>query len=137
REPRARPPQRRAHQRRRRRSHPQQGPMTRPEGRVAVLALDACDPDLATTLARRGRMPNLARLLARGARARVRNPYGLFVGAVWPSIATGRGPAGHGVHCWETVDLDTYERRENTQPDDWGATLWDVAGDAGRRVAVL
>lgn len=104
---------------------------------VAVIALDACDPDVASGLARQGRLPNLAQLLDRSARARVRNPPGLFVGAVWPSFATGRGPAGHGVHCWETIDLDDYERRTQPQPDDWGDTLWDLAGAAGRRVAML
>jgi predicted AlkP superfamily phosphohydrolase/phosphomutase len=102
-----------------------------------VVALDACDPDVAMDLVRAGRMPNLGRMLARSARSTVRNPYGLFVGAVWPSFATGNGPARHGVHCWETIDLDTYERRTNPQPPEWGTTFWDLAGDADRRVAIL
>lgn len=105
--------------------------------RVAVVAFDACDPDVALSLVREGRMPNLERVLARSGRSTVRNPFGLFVGAVWPSFATANGPARHGVHCWETIDLDTYERRTQPQPPDWGDTIWDLAGDAGRRVAVL
>lgn len=111
--------------------------MTRSGHRVAVVALDACDADVALALARCGTMPNLQALLGRGARARVRNPYGLFVGATWPTFATGQGPAEHGVHCWETIDLDTYERRTHPMPESWGTTVWDVAGAAGRRVAVL
>lgn len=111
--------------------------MTAPRQRVAVVAFDACDPDVALALVRSGRMPNLGRVLARSARSTVRNPYGLFVGAVWPSFATGNGPARHGVHCWETIDLDTYERRTQPQPPEWGTTFWDVAGAADRRVAVL
>ena len=105
--------------------------------RVAVVAFDACDPDVALALVRAGRMPNLGRVLARSARSPVRNPHGLFVGAVWPSFATANGPDRHGVHCWETIDLDTYERRTEPQQRGWGDTIWDLAGEAGRRVAVL
>ena len=48
--------------------------MSRRRDRVAVLALDACDPDVAIDLVRAGRMPNLGRVLARSARSTVRQP---------------------------------------------------------------
>src|SRR5207342_473355 len=56
-----------------------------PPTRVLVVAFDAADRTLATRLAHEGRMPVLRSLLEQGRAVDVDSPYGLFVGAVWPT----------------------------------------------------
>ena len=55
------------------------------------------------------------------ARCRVRNPFGLFVGALWMTFATGLRPDRHHFHCWDEIDVASYVRRM-TQPPSCGQT---------------
>ena len=75
--------------------------------RTVVIGLDACDPNLAIELAATGRLPAIGGLLEQGARATSQSPYGLFVGALWPTLTTGRSAAQVGYHSWLEVDPDT------------------------------
>jgi len=65
--------------------------------RVRVLGLDGLDPRLAQQLMERGELPQLARLLARAARARLDVEPERVPAIVWTTIATGRGPEAHGI----------------------------------------
>jgi predicted AlkP superfamily phosphohydrolase/phosphomutase len=104
---------------------------------VLFVGLDACDPDIARHFAASGRMPNLRRLLEGAARCKVQNPYGVFVGALWLSFATGNRADRHQFHCWDEIDVETYERRLTSPPACQAASFWNRLSDAGRRVAVL
>lgn len=103
---------------------------------VVVLGLDALDPGMAWRLARGGQLPALADLFRSSARCRVRNPFGLFVGALWVSFATGLRPDRHGFHCWDEIEVETYRRRLNT-PSVKQKNFWTSLSDAGRRVAAI
>ncbi|MGE0735107.1 MAG: alkaline phosphatase family protein [Alphaproteobacteria bacterium] len=109
--------------------------MARQAAPVVFIGLDACDPALAQQFAAAGEMPTLARMLAGGTRAPVRNPFGLFVGSVWPTLATGLRADRHEFHCWDEIDIATYERRL-TQPPRI-RPFWKSVSDAGRKIAVL
>lgn len=104
--------------------------------RVVVLGLDSFDPRLATELAAAGRLPAIASLLREGAQAQTQNPYGLFVGALWPTLTTARSAEKVGYHSWLEVDPATYERRLNAC-EVQGDPFWRSISDAGRRIAVL
>jgi predicted AlkP superfamily phosphohydrolase/phosphomutase len=105
---------------------------------VVVVGLDACDPATARRLASAGHLPTLGRLFAKAARCRVRNPVGLFVGALWMTFANGLRPDRHGFHCWDEIDVATYVRRLTVpQSRHAGTTFWRALSEAGRRVAVL
>ncbi|HEX8191785.1 MAG TPA: alkaline phosphatase family protein [Allosphingosinicella sp.] len=105
--------------------------------RIAVIAFDACDPDLARRLAVEGRMPNLRRLLAQGAHSPVDNPFGLFVGALWVSFASCQRPARHGYHCWDEIDVASYEWRLRAPDPSRYRSFWSQIGAAGLRVAAV
>lgn len=105
--------------------------------RVVLIALDACDPRTAQDLARAGRMPVLRDILRRGARSAVRNPPGLFVGGLWPSFATGLRPDRHRLHCWDEIDVASYERRLTSPRQRQGRSFWRRLGAAGRQYAVI
>jgi predicted AlkP superfamily phosphohydrolase/phosphomutase len=103
---------------------------------VIVVGLDACDPSIARQLAAQGQLPTLRRLFEKAAACPVRNPPGLFVGALWTSFATGLRADRHGFHCWDEIDVATYQRRL-TEPPHVENTFWRQLSDAGRRIAVF
>ena len=105
--------------------------------RILVLGFDACDPDLVRQLAESGELPTFRRLLDGAAVARIRNPYGLFVGALWPTFFTARSAVLTNFHCWEVITPATYERRLTTPREIIGRPFWRALSEAGRRVAVL
>ncbi|QGG94914.1 glycosyltransferase [Actinomarinicola tropica] len=110
--------------------------MTAP-ARLLHVAFDACDADIARRLAEEGRMPHLASLLERGAVVDTVGPRGVYVGAHWTSMFTGRLPTNHEYYCWAKVDRHTYEWRDTTPRDTVGTRVWDALSGAGHRVAVI
>jgi predicted AlkP superfamily phosphohydrolase/phosphomutase len=103
---------------------------------VYLLAFDACDPSTAQMFAKSGHLPSFRRMFERSARCRVRNPMGLFVGGVWISFATGLRSDRHGFHCWDEIDVASYER-QLTRPGTDYVTFWQRLSESGRRVAVI
>ncbi len=132
--------------------------------RVRVLAIDGLERRMTDELVGRGEMPALAALLARGAHARLMAEPERVPAIVWTTVATGRGPAAHGILSPDTrriaglrtpVSLDAgggaftealgratdLLRLTRTQPA--GAalrsvkTFWNVASEKGLRVGVV
>jgi predicted AlkP superfamily phosphohydrolase/phosphomutase len=105
--------------------------------RILVVGLDACDPTIAQRLAAAGQLPTLHRLFERAARCRVRNPFGLFVGSLWMTFATGLRPDRHHFHCWDEIDVATYVRQLTQPPSCGQQPFWRRLSEAGCRVAVV
>jgi predicted AlkP superfamily phosphohydrolase/phosphomutase len=108
--------------------------MVRP---VVMVGLDAFDPGLARGWAAAGELPTLARLLEGGAHCTVRNPFGLFVGALWTSFAAAMRPSRTRFHCWDEIDPATYRWRLCPPKPELYAPFWRRIGEAGRRVAAV
>ncbi|MDT9599796.1 alkaline phosphatase family protein [Sphingosinicella rhizophila] len=104
---------------------------------VIVIGLDAFDPCTALGFAEDGQLPNIARLLENGARARVCNPFGLYVGAAWANFTTCLRPDRHGFHCWNRIEIETYRHRLSPPRFDGFPTFWKTVADSGRRVAIV
>lgn len=104
---------------------------------VVAIGLDAFDPGLALAWAASGNLPTLAGLLASGARCRVINPFGLFVGAVWISFASGRRPHRTHYHCWDEIVPGSYRWRLNPPKPELYEPFWHRVAAAGRRVAAV
>ena len=132
--------------------------------RVRVLAIDGLERRMAEELVRRGEMPALAALLAKGAHARLRAEPERVPAIVWTTIATGRGPEAHGILSADTrriaglrtpVSLDARTGRfaaalgratdllRLTRSQPAGAalrsvkTFWNVASEKGLRIGVV
>lgn len=99
--------------------------------------MDACDADLARRLADEGRMPHLAGLLERSAVVDSVGPRGVYVGAHWTSMFTGRIPTNHAYYCWAKIDRETYEWRDTTPRDTVGTRVWNDLSAAGHRVGLI
>lgn len=105
--------------------------------RVLTVAFDACDADIARSLATRGQMPNLAELLRTGGHAPVLLPDGLFVGVVWPVLTRGVSPDATGRPSWIDVDPCSYELVRPTAHRLGGTAVWEALSKAGRRSLVV
>jgi predicted AlkP superfamily phosphohydrolase/phosphomutase len=105
--------------------------------RVLLVGLDAADPGLVSELCGAGRLPNIASLLREDGGARVTNPDGVYVGAVWPTLVTGTSPGHHGRWWPGRLHPGTYQVRP-FEPSDLGAEpFWNALDRAGRRVALV
>jgi predicted AlkP superfamily phosphohydrolase/phosphomutase len=105
--------------------------------RVLLIALDAADADLIKGWAASGHLPTFKRLEETALRGTVENPYGLFVGALWPSFATGVSPTRHGRYCYTQLVPGTYRTRATNCEGIQGTSFWTSLSRAGRRVAVI
>jgi predicted AlkP superfamily phosphohydrolase/phosphomutase len=105
--------------------------------RLLVVGADSLDDVLVRQFAAEGAMPTVARLLGEGTWGTILNPIGLYVGAVWPSFATGTSPARHRRYCFAQIRSGTYEaprfRAEHLRVE----PFWNALSRAGRRVAVI
>jgi predicted AlkP superfamily phosphohydrolase/phosphomutase len=103
---------------------------------IVFVGLDAADRTLARSLAGQGRLPALRSLLDQGRTVDVESPYGLFVGAVWPTFATGVNAGRHGRYCFGQLRPGTYAVHR-TGPDLPTEPFWRPLSRAGRRVAII
>jgi predicted AlkP superfamily phosphohydrolase/phosphomutase len=112
-------------------------PSARPRTKVLVVGLDAFDPDILLRMADEGKLPSLAAFLRESAHAETANPNGFYVGALWPSFATGVSPARHGRHSPRQLIPGTYEARPLSPEETRHAPFWAQLGREGRRVAIV
>jgi hypothetical protein len=136
----------------------------RPTGlNVRLIGIDGLDRRMAGQMIARGEMPNLQALMAAGASASLRPEPEQVPAIVWTTIATGRGPAAHGIQSAgarhlpgmrtpvplsETTTLSRafgaaadLLRLTRTRPASsvlrGAKAFWNVASDKGLRVLVV
>ncbi len=102
---------------------------------LLVVGLDGADWDIADPLIARGEMPHLARLVREGTRARLRSIVPMLSPVIWTSVATGMGPAKHGI-----VDFLARSTKGELVPVTstlrLTPALWNILSDGGVGVAV-
>lgn len=105
--------------------------------KVLFIGIDAGDKDLIQKWAAEGVLPNLARLMHNSTNSTIRNPTGLYVGAVWPSFYTGLSPANHSRYCYRQMLPGTYDIVDINSTRVKGTPVWSYLSKAGRKVAVI
>jgi predicted AlkP superfamily phosphohydrolase/phosphomutase len=106
--------------------------------KVLLVGLDGGTWAVLEPLARAGRLPNLAALMARGAWGVLRSTVPALTLPAWASLATGRNPGAHGLFAFRRLAPDRYENQELADARALRApTLWDIAGEAGLTVGVV
>ena len=111
--------------------------LPRPRGRLVVLGLDALDWALVDELAASGVMPNLGRLVDRGAQAVLHVQPPLLSPLIWTSFATGVPAEVHGVLDFVERDGPGQAPRPVSSASRKAAALWEMAASAGRSTAVI
>jgi tetratricopeptide (TPR) repeat protein len=105
--------------------------------RVALIGWDGADWELLDRLVAAGRMPNLERLLARGASARLEALKPLISPLIWTSIATGVTADAHGIFDFLRPSAEGPGTEPITSYDRKAPTLWNIASALGRPVGVV
>lgn len=103
--------------------------------RVLAIVLDAADKDLISKWSAAGHLPTFRRLEDKALRGTVENPFGLFVGALWPSFSTGLSVSRHGRYSYTQLVPGTYRTRATTRVET--PPFWLPLSAAGRRVAII
>ena len=108
-----------------------------PPARVVVLGFDGLDPAAVAELTARGALPHFARLRREGAAGTVHGDWPFLSPALWTTAATGRRLEDHGIAHFAAADARTGARIPVTSRMRRVPALWNIAGAAGRRVAVV
>lgn len=76
--------------------------------RIVIIGLDGMDPGIASRFLKEGRLPNLAKLAARGVFRPLDTSNPSMSPVAWSTFATGVDPSRHGIYDFITRDPCTY-----------------------------
>ncbi len=105
--------------------------------RLIFLGLDGVGLDLAASLAARGVMPNLGRLLERGQAWATASPLPEVSPVCWSSMFSGQGPGGHGIYGFAAPVVGSYRIAPCDSTMVRAPRLWELAHRAGLTSVVL
>ena len=105
--------------------------------RALVIALDGTTFDLIGPWLDDGSMPNLARLRDEGASGPLESILPPVTAPAWCSFMTGKNPGKHGVFEFFLREPGGFEEIPVSSRLRAGPALWDLLGDAGRKVLVV
>ena len=105
--------------------------------KTICIGLDGATFDLIQPFIAQGRLPTFRKLMDSGAWSELRSTVPPVTASAWSSFMTGKNPAAHGL-------FDFMQRRENSYDlapvsalDRDGKAVWDLMGDAGKKVIVM
>jgi tetratricopeptide (TPR) repeat protein len=104
---------------------------------ILLIGLDGSDWRILDPLLEDGRMPNLAGLVARGARAHLRTIRPILSPVIWTSIATGVKPGRHGIVDFVVTAGDDGTLMPVTGTMRRVPALWDLLGAQGIESSVV
>jgi predicted AlkP superfamily phosphohydrolase/phosphomutase len=105
-------------------------------GRILLIGIDGASLKVARPMLRKGELPNLAKIAQQGIYGPLRSHMPIHSPRIWTSIATGKTPKSHGILGFAKDDGDGGTRLY-LGSDRKGHALWNIASDAGKRVAVV
>jgi predicted AlkP superfamily phosphohydrolase/phosphomutase len=105
--------------------------------KVFVLGLDGASFNVLDPLMERGNMPNLAKVINDGVKARLVSTYPPTTPAAWVSFMTGKNPGKHGVYGWAQQVKGEYDTRPADTKSFRRDTLWAYLSDYDRTVGVI
>ena len=104
--------------------------------KLALIGLDAADLDVMRPLLERGRLPNIARLLAEGAHGVLRSTVPPVSAPAWATFLTGLEPGRHGLYAF-VVEREGQGGTDLANVTDvHGPKLWDWCAAQGARPVV-
>ncbi len=107
------------------------------DARLLMVGLDGADWAILDELIAAGRMPNLARLIERGVRAKLLSISPTLSPVVWTTVATGVEPGRHGVLDFLVSSADGTDRQPVTSAQRRAATFWEILSRVGVPVGVV
>ena len=105
--------------------------------RVVFIGLDGTPYTFMRRLIDEGRLPNAARLEQKGSLLRMDSMWPWVSSVAWSSMMTGVNPGKHNIYGFIDRDPATCKQFIPTSRNMKARTLWEVLGDAGKRVIVV
>jgi len=105
--------------------------------KVLVIGLDGATFDLIKPFAAQGQLPHLKKLMDAGAWSELSSTIPPVTASAWTSFMTGKNPGAHGLFDFMQRRKGSYDLVPVSSGERDGKTLWEVAGDAGRKVIVM
>jgi predicted AlkP superfamily phosphohydrolase/phosphomutase len=105
--------------------------------KVLVIGVDGMSWDVALPLIAQGKMPNLARLLARGAHGLMKGEGPLISPAIWTTVATGMPREAHGIDDFFAKVPFEYRQAVMSTRFRRVPALWQMADWAGKSVGAV
>jgi predicted AlkP superfamily phosphohydrolase/phosphomutase len=100
--------------------------------KVFVLGLDGVTWDVLVPLAREGVLPNLARLMERGASGTLRSVFPPLSPVAWTAVMTGKNSGKHGVFEFLEYHHDPDHGRVNSSRAIKSELVWEIAARHGK-----
>ena len=111
--------------------------MSLTQNRVVLIGWDAADWKIIHPLLDAGSMPNLRKLVERGAMGNIATLDPPMSPLLWTSIATGKTADLHGIHGFAEPDPVTGGIRPSTSTSRKVKALWNILSQSGRRSLVV
>ncbi len=105
--------------------------------RVFVIGLDGGTFDLIRPWAEQGKLPTLRKLMESGAWGDLTSTIPPVTASAWSSFMTGKNPAAHGLFDFMQRRKGSYDLAPVSALDRDGKSVWDLAGEGGKRVIVM
>ena len=105
--------------------------------RVCLIGLDCTPHSLLERMIGEGVMPNMSKLAREGSLRRIRSIYPWVSSVAWASFMTGQNPAKHGIFGFIDRNPATLKTFIPTARHMKSRTLWEILGEAGKRVVVV
>lgn len=105
--------------------------------RILMIGLDGATFDVIDPLIEEGWMPNLAKLITKGASGRILSTIPPISGPAWVSLATGRKPETTSIYDFNYRKDKSYELQPVSSLDYAGRAVWDYLSKAGKKVGML
>jgi len=99
--------------------------------KVMIIGLDGADWQVMDPLLEAGRLPALAGLLRRGARADLRSNTPMLSPLLWTTVATGKAPEEHGIMDFLLVEPETGRKVPMSSRFRRVKALWNILTDLG------
>jgi predicted AlkP superfamily phosphohydrolase/phosphomutase len=106
-----------------------------PEGRILVLGLDGASLDFLEPLSKKGRLPNIARLMEEGCRTPLESTIPPVTIPAWVSMFTGKNPGKLGLY--DLLRREGYSVKPNGGCFRGRNPIWRILNAHGYRVGVL
>ncbi len=104
--------------------------------KLFVIGLDGASFNVLDPLIAKGYLPNLAKLIAGGARANLETTFPPITAVAWSSFMTGKNPGKHGIFEFVMRQQKSNRQLAVNATLRQGRAIWDILSDAGNRVIV-
>lgn len=105
--------------------------------RLAIIGVDGATFDVILPMVENGELPTLSRLMKGGVYGELNSTFPPMTPPAWSSFANGLNPGKHGIYDFTERVLGTYSIRFVNASMRHGKSIWTIASEFGKRVAVM